>query len=193
MQQLFLFTNLFKSALHVSGDKFAHPQEYFLTAYTAFGTMHRHCCRPVSGLYQKLYIQSKSAPEDGRICRQKHVGLIYKDIKRKSCCILLVTYVVILAMQSHTNVKDKGNSSRLNRRCRKGALIQKLGLSHCQGICCGVSIADTKRHQHNDRRNDHIDTMSRTVYFQSGHTYPKTISFRLLDIVAILPIYYVSF
>jgi hypothetical protein len=26
-------------------------------------------------LYQKLYIQSKSAPEVGRICRPKHVGL----------------------------------------------------------------------------------------------------------------------
>jgi len=32
----------------------------------------------VSALYQKLYIQSKSAPEDGRICRPKHVGLIKK-------------------------------------------------------------------------------------------------------------------
>ena len=31
--------NLFNSALHVSGDKFAHPQEHFLTVYTAFGTM----------------------------------------------------------------------------------------------------------------------------------------------------------
>jgi len=43
MQQIFLlliFLNLFKSAQHVSGDKFAHPQEYFLTVYTAFGTMH---------------------------------------------------------------------------------------------------------------------------------------------------------
>ena len=30
----------------------------------------------VGALYQKLYIQSKSAPEDGRICRPKHVGLI---------------------------------------------------------------------------------------------------------------------
>ena len=29
-----------------------------------------------SALYQKLYIQSKSAPEDGRICCPKHVGLI---------------------------------------------------------------------------------------------------------------------
>jgi hypothetical protein len=27
-------------------------------------------------LYQELYIQSKYAPEDGRICRPKHVGLI---------------------------------------------------------------------------------------------------------------------
>ena len=36
----FSFINLFKSAKHVSGDKFAHPQEYFLTVYTAFGTMH---------------------------------------------------------------------------------------------------------------------------------------------------------
>ena len=39
----FSLINLFKSALHVSGDKFAHPQEHFLTVYTAFGTIHRHC------------------------------------------------------------------------------------------------------------------------------------------------------
>jgi hypothetical protein len=98
----FSFINLFNSALHVSGDKFAHPQEHFLTSYTALGTLHRHCCRPVpfdciysfwcnaptplptfaapvgssvGALYQKLYIQSKIAPEDGRICCPKHVGL----------------------------------------------------------------------------------------------------------------------
>jgi hypothetical protein len=35
------FINLFKSALHVSGNKFAHPQEHFLTAYIAFGTLKR--------------------------------------------------------------------------------------------------------------------------------------------------------
>jgi len=29
----------------------------------------------VGVLYQKLYIQLKNAPEDGRICRPKHVGL----------------------------------------------------------------------------------------------------------------------
>ena len=41
MQQI-PFIDLFKSALHVSRDKLAHPQEYFLTVYTAFGTMHRY-------------------------------------------------------------------------------------------------------------------------------------------------------
>jgi hypothetical protein len=84
----FSFINLFKSAQHVPGDKFAHPQEHVLTVYTAFGTMLRHCCRPVprfncgpigssvGALYQKLYIESKCAPEDGRIYSPKHVGLI---------------------------------------------------------------------------------------------------------------------
>ena len=49
----FYFIDLFNSALHVSGDKFAHRQEHFLTVYTAFGTMHRHCCRPVPRLRWK--------------------------------------------------------------------------------------------------------------------------------------------
>ena len=39
------FINLFKTALHVSDDKFAHPQEHFLTVYIALGTMHRYYCR----------------------------------------------------------------------------------------------------------------------------------------------------
>ena len=49
----FEFINLFNSALHVSGNKFAHPQEPFLTVCTAFGTMHRsaavsvHCTKGV--------------------------------------------------------------------------------------------------------------------------------------------------
>jgi hypothetical protein len=30
-------------------------------------------------LCQKLCIQSKSAPEDGRICSPKHVQMIWKD------------------------------------------------------------------------------------------------------------------
>jgi hypothetical protein len=39
MQQ-FPFIDLFKSALHVSGDVFAHPQEQLNSMYS-FGTMHR--------------------------------------------------------------------------------------------------------------------------------------------------------
>ena len=49
----------------------------------------------VGAFYQKLYIQSKSAPEDGRICHPKHLGWIKKINKRKSCCILLVAYIVV--------------------------------------------------------------------------------------------------
>ena len=30
---MFSFINLFNSALHVSGNKFAHPQEQFLAVY----------------------------------------------------------------------------------------------------------------------------------------------------------------
>ena len=75
--QHFPFIDLLKLALHVSGDKLAHLQDHFLTAYTAFGTMYR----PVVGsnigtLYPKLYMQSKSDSEDGRVCRLKHVALI---------------------------------------------------------------------------------------------------------------------
>jgi len=44
MQQI-PFIDLSKSTLHVSGDKLAHPQEHFLTVYTAFGKTHRYCCR----------------------------------------------------------------------------------------------------------------------------------------------------
>jgi len=36
---------------------------------------YNNTCRD-NAVYQKLYMQSKSAPEDGRIFRTKHVGLI---------------------------------------------------------------------------------------------------------------------
>jgi len=55
-----LFIDLFEFALHVSGDKLAHPQEYtFLTVYTAFGTMRRSAAN-IGALYQKLHIQLKN-------------------------------------------------------------------------------------------------------------------------------------
>jgi len=44
------FIDLFKSSVPVSGDKLTHPHEHFLTVYTAFGAMHRYCCRPVASL-----------------------------------------------------------------------------------------------------------------------------------------------
>ena len=55
----FSFINLFKSALHVSGDRFAHPQDQFLTVYTAFGTMHRHFCRSEPRLRWKTSVPSQ--------------------------------------------------------------------------------------------------------------------------------------
>jgi len=84
-----LFIDLFVSAVHVSGDKLAHPQEHFLTIYTAFGTMHRHCCRPVilspvgtniGTLCCTRAVETvKSAPEGGRVCRPKLVEQIHID------------------------------------------------------------------------------------------------------------------
>ena len=53
----FSFIYLFNSALHVSGDKFAHPQEHFVAVYTAFGTMHRSAA--VLVYYTKSCINSK--------------------------------------------------------------------------------------------------------------------------------------
>ena len=64
MQKAFSFINIFNSSLHISGDKFAHLQEqFFLTVYTVFGTMHRNCCRPVprgAGLQQCRCIVPKA-------------------------------------------------------------------------------------------------------------------------------------
>ena len=69
----FSFINLFNSALHVSGDKFALHQEHFLTVYTAFGTMHRQCCRPVSRLRWNLSPETCRA-EIKRLMNEKVVA-----------------------------------------------------------------------------------------------------------------------
>ena len=117
MQQLFRLVLFLKSALHVSGDKFAHPQEHFLTVCTAFGTMHRHCCRPVpryTGRQQCRCIVPK-AVHTVKKCSWGWANLSpetcradFKKInKRKSCCILLVGYIVVLVMHGDTNIKGK--------------------------------------------------------------------------------------
>ena len=61
--------------------------------------MHR---RPVGSnigaLYQKLYIQSKSAPEDGRVCRPP--ATCRDDFKKSIngiCCIFLLAYIFFLS------------------------------------------------------------------------------------------------
>ena len=53
----FSFINLFKSALHVSGNNFAHSQEHFLIVYSAFVTIHRSAA--VSVHCTKSYIYSQ--------------------------------------------------------------------------------------------------------------------------------------
>ena len=78
MQQI-PFIDLFKSALHVSGDKLVHPQEHFFDCIYSFwysAPILLPTGSNIGALYQKLYIQSKRAPEDGRVCRPKHVELI---------------------------------------------------------------------------------------------------------------------
>jgi cell division protein FtsL len=40
----FLLLIFLKSALHVAVDKLAHPQEHFLSVYTAYGTKRRYSC-----------------------------------------------------------------------------------------------------------------------------------------------------
>ena len=55
---------------HVEGDfavnKYLHGRSFSTVASVGSS---------VGALHQKLYIQSKCAPVDGRICRPKHVGL----------------------------------------------------------------------------------------------------------------------
>ena len=109
----FSFINLFKSAQHISGDKFAHPQEHFLTLYTAFGTMHRLCCRPVPRLRWNWLTESvptqpwhRSAAEAvlctesciysqrvllriGEFVARNMLGWFKRIDKWKDCCILL--------------------------------------------------------------------------------------------------------
>ena len=80
--------NRFKSALRVSGDKFAHPQEHYLTVYsfwynapTLLPTVVSVHCTKNCRYSQKVLLR---------------MGEFKKINKRKSCCILLVVYIVCL-------------------------------------------------------------------------------------------------
>jgi len=77
-----LFIDLFEAGVHVSDDKLAHLQEHFCLYiqlwYNApilllIGRQQYRCIVP------KAVHTVESAPEDGRVCRPKHVEQIQKD------------------------------------------------------------------------------------------------------------------
>ena len=87
----FSFIIRFNSALHVSDDKFAHPQEHFLIIYTAFGTMHRHCC-----LLQSAAVCAVQAAVAGR----QHRGCIIPQAVTHSLVLLKMGRIIARNMLS---------------------------------------------------------------------------------------------
>ena len=99
--------DLMKSPQHVSGDKFAHPQEHFLTIYSFWYNAptllqtgapsqpwHRSAAVLVHCTKSCIYSQ-KVLLRMGELARKCRVDL--KNINKiKSCCILLVVYIVVL-------------------------------------------------------------------------------------------------
>jgi hypothetical protein len=78
--QRFPFIDLSKSALHISGDNFARPQEHFNCIYSFWYNAPTLLPTGVGSGVGAFYIPKavyrvKRAPEDGRICRPKHVDL----------------------------------------------------------------------------------------------------------------------
>ena len=85
----------------------------FLTAYTVFGTMHRHGCLPVSQWHpsaaswcivpKAVYIVKKCSWGWANLSPETCRADLKNNNRRKSCCILLVAYIVVV-MHAHTNV-----------------------------------------------------------------------------------------
>ena len=138
MQQI-TFIDLFTSF----GQQTRPSSGALLTIYTAFGTMHRYCCWPVTRLRcnSKLHLNLvtgrqqyrcivpkavytiKSAPEDGRVCCPKLVKRSINVI----CCILLVAYIVVLMVHGLTNVKFSQDSRPMWLDLNIGPTIAKQG------------------------------------------------------------------
>jgi len=105
MMQQFSFVDLFESALHVSGDKLAHPQKHFWLYiqlwYNALvgsntGALYQSC----------IYSQKCSwgwASLSPETCRADSDRAIKRPTTR-IYCILLVAYIVVLMMHGLTNV-----------------------------------------------------------------------------------------
>jgi len=110
-----LFIDLFESALHVSHDKLAHLQEYFLTVHTALVVQctdiaadrwHRraaisaHCTTAVCTVKKCSWSWASLSPE---ICRADSNRSIKRSIN-EDCCILLVAFIVVQLTYGLTNV-----------------------------------------------------------------------------------------
>ena len=150
---MFSFISLFNSALHITGDKSAHPQEHFLTVYTAFGSMHLHCCRPVPRLRRNLHCtksctySQKELLRMGKFAARNKQGWIKKTNKRKHCCISLVAYIVVLRMQGHTNLKvplivkfKMNGNSALTRFAIEVWLTPRLQKDLLYKFVCSISV-----------------------------------------------------
>jgi len=86
------------SALHVSGDVFAHHQEH-LTVFTVSFSAHPSCCRLVQS----------SAPDDGRKHHPKHVQPTWNN--KLFCIVHLVGYFHrCITMNGFMNVKFTGTT-----------------------------------------------------------------------------------
>ena len=96
MQQLIRLLIFFNSALHVSGDKFAHPQEHFFDCIysflvqctdTAAGGQQCRCTVPKAVYTVKCSLGLANLSPEARRAELKKIN------KRISCCILLVAYI----------------------------------------------------------------------------------------------------
>ena len=115
MQQLFRLLVFFKSALRVSGNRFAHHQEHFLTICSFWysiptllptgatvemeltrGPIRQQCrCIVPKAVYAVKKCSWGWANLSPETCRAD----FKKTNKRKSWCISLVAYIVVLVMQ----------------------------------------------------------------------------------------------
>ena len=89
--------NLFKSAQHVSGDKLGNTQEHSFDCIYSFWynaltlLQQRRCIVP-----NDVYTFKRVLLMMGEFVARNMLGWIKKINKRKSCCILLVIYIVVL-------------------------------------------------------------------------------------------------
>ena len=127
-----LFIDLFKYALHISGDKLAHHQEHFLTVRTVLV----QCTDIAADRWQGHF--AKSAPEDGRQTRPSS-GALFHCLYRfwYNAPILLPTGDKVIVPKTVYTVKilSWGWASLSPETCR--ADLKR----SINGICCILLVA----------------------------------------------------